>query len=48
MNVERACKLKQLEQENGRLKVLVADQSLEGEVLTDIAEAREGPRRRSV
>ena len=37
LNVEQARKLKQLEQENGRLKKLVADLSLEKQVLTDIA-----------
>ena len=38
LNVEQARKLKQLEQENGRLKKLVADLSLERQVLKDIAE----------
>ncbi len=38
LNVEQARKLKQLEQENGRLKKLVADLSLEKQVLKDIAE----------
>ena len=38
LNVEQARKLKQLEQENGRLKKLVADLSLEEQVLKDIAE----------
>ena len=38
MNVEQARKLKQLELENGRLKKLVADLSLEKQVLKDIAE----------
>ena len=37
LNVEHARKLKQLEQENGRLKKLVADLSLENQVLNDIA-----------
>ena len=37
LNVEQARKLKQLEQENGRLKKLVADLSLEKQVLKDIA-----------
>ncbi len=38
LNVEQARKLKQLEQENVRLKKLVADLSLENQVLNDIAE----------
>jgi transposase-like protein len=38
LNVEQARKLKQLEQENGRLKKLGADLSLEKQVLKDIAE----------
>ena len=38
LNVEHARKLKQLEQENGRLKKLVADLSLENQVLNDTAE----------
>lgn len=38
LNVEQARKLKQLELENGRLKKLVADLSLEKQVLKDIAE----------
>ena len=38
MNVEQARKLKQLELENARLKKLVADLSLEKQVLKDIAE----------
>ena len=38
LNVEQARKLKQLEQENGRLKKLVAALSLEKQVLKDIAE----------
>lgn len=37
LNVEQAPKLKQLEQVNGRLKKLVADLSLEKQVLKDIA-----------
>jgi ACT domain-containing protein len=37
LNVELARKLKQLEQENGRLKKLVADLSLEDQFLKDIA-----------
>ena len=47
LNVEQARKLKQLEQENGRLKDLVADLSLEKQVLKDIAEGTEEPRQRS-
>jgi uncharacterized protein (DUF3084 family) len=35
---QQARRLKQLEQENGRLKKLVADLSLEKQVLKDIAE----------
>lgn len=38
LNVEQARKLKQLEQENGRLKKLVAELSLEKQVLKDIAD----------
>ena len=38
LNVEQARKLKQFEQENGSLKMLVADLSLEKQVLKDIAE----------
>ena len=38
LNVEQARKLKQLEQENDRLKKLVADLSLENQVLNDTAE----------
>ena len=38
MGVDQAKKLKQLETENGRLKKLVADLSLEKQVLKDIAE----------
>ena len=38
LNVEQARKLKQFELENGRLKKLVADLSLEKQVLKDIEE----------
>ena len=38
LNVEQARKLKQVELENGRLKKLVADLSLEKQVLKDSAE----------
>ena len=38
MGVDQAKKLKQLESENSRLKKLVADLSLEKQVLKDIAE----------
>lgn len=38
MGVDQAKKLKQLETENSRLKKLVADLSLEKQVLKDIAE----------
>jgi putative transposase len=37
LNVDQAKRLKQLENENNRLKKLVADLSLEKQVLTDIA-----------
>ena len=37
MNVDQAKRLKQLENENNRLKKLVADLSLEKQVLKDIA-----------
>jgi putative transposase len=38
MGVDQAKKLKQLESENSRLRKLVADLSLEKQVLKDIAE----------
>lgn len=38
LNVDQAKRLKQLETENGRLKKLVADLSLEKQVFKDIAE----------
>jgi putative transposase len=38
LSVDQAKRLKQLESENGRLKKLVADLSLEKQVLKDIAE----------
>jgi len=38
LSVDQARRLKQLENENGRLKKLVADLSLEKQVLKDIAE----------
>jgi len=38
LNVDQAKRLKHLETENGRLKKLVADLSLEKQVLKDIAE----------
>jgi putative transposase len=38
LNVQQARKLKLLEQENGRLKKLVADLSFEKQILKDIAE----------
>ena len=37
VNVKQACKLKQLEHENGRLTKLVADVSLEKQALKDSA-----------
>jgi putative transposase len=37
LNVDQARRLKQLESENNRLKKLVADLSLEKQVLKDIA-----------
>ena len=37
LSVDQAKRLKQLEEENGRLKKLVADRSLEKQVLKDIA-----------
>jgi putative transposase len=37
LSVDQAKRLKQLEEENGRLKKLVADLSLEKQVLKDIA-----------
>ena len=48
LNVEQAQKLKQLELENVRLKRLVADLSVEKQVLKDIAEGAEGPRQRNL
>ena len=38
LNVDQAKRLKQLEDENGRLKKLVAELSLEKQVLRDIAQ----------
>jgi len=38
LSVDQAKRLKQLEEENGRLKKLVADLSLEKQVLKDIAQ----------
>jgi len=38
--VDQAKRLKQLEDENGRLKKLVADLSLEKQVLSDIARGK--------
>jgi transposase-like protein len=40
LNVAQAKRLKQLEDENGRLKKLVADLSLEKQVLKDIAQGK--------
>jgi transposase-like protein len=40
LNVDQAKRLKQLEDENGRLKKLVADLSLEKQVLGDIARGK--------
>ena len=40
LNVDQAKRLKQLEDENGRLKKLVADLSLEKQVLRDIAQGK--------
>ena len=40
VNVDQAKRLKQLEDENGRLKKLVADLSLEKQVLRDIAQGK--------
>ena len=40
LNVDQAKRLKQLEDENGRLKNLVADLSLEKQVLADIARGK--------
>lgn len=40
LNVDQAKRLKQLEDENGRLKKLVADLSLEKQVLKDIAQGK--------
>ena len=48
LNFEQARKLKQLVLENGRLKKLVADLSLEKQALKDIAEGTEGPRQRNL
>ena len=44
LNVDRAKRIKQLENENNRLKKLVADLSLEKHVLKDIASGAEGQR----
>jgi putative transposase len=43
LNVEQTSKLKQLKQENVLLKKLVADLSLEKQVLKDIAQGTAGP-----
>lgn len=48
LNVEQARKLKLLELENGRLKKLIAELSLEKQVLKNIAEGTEGPRQRNL
>ena len=40
LNVDQAKRLKQLEDENGRLKKLVADLSLEKQVLRDIVQGK--------
>jgi len=40
LNVDQDKRLKQLEDENGRLKKLVADLSLEKQVLRDIAQGK--------
>ena len=40
LNVDQAKRLKQLEDENGRLKKLVADLSLEKQVLSDLARGK--------
>ena len=40
LNVDQAKRLKQLEDENGRLKKLVANLSLEKQVLRDIAQGK--------
>ena len=40
LKVDQAKRLKQLEDENGRLKKLVADLSLEKQVLSDIARGK--------
>ena len=40
LNIDQAKRLKQLEDENGRLKKLVADLSLEKQVLRDIAQGK--------
>jgi len=40
LNVDQAKRLKHLEDENGRLKKLVADLSLEKQVLSDIARGK--------
>ena len=40
LNVDQAKRLKQLKDENGRLKKLVADLSLEKQVLSDLARGK--------
>jgi transposase-like protein len=44
LNVDQAKRLRQLENENNRLKKLVADLSIENQVLKDIASGAEGQR----
>jgi len=46
LEIEQAKRFKELERENARLKRLVADLSLEKQILKDIAEGNMHPRRR--
>ena len=48
LGVDQAKKLKQLETENSRLKKLVADLSLEKQVLQDIARGPKGQRQQNL
>jgi len=48
MRIEQAKRLKELEQENSRLKRLVADLSLDNAMLKEVAEGNSQARQRDV